>query len=241
MGSFGLVLMIGSFAVLVHLTIQWAGNNMFTDTRALVLSTSFLVLGLQAMSAALFISIFSGRDQPHGRREQPQLVSVVVVNYNGADALGAVSPRSSNDSSEASSEILVVDNASTDDSAAIAERFAAEHDSVRLLRSPANRGYAGAVNVALAEARGELRRRPQHGRARGDGWLDPLVALLESRPQAGVACPLIVLESDPATDQRSRPDAQQDGSRLQPLARSPARDCGRRALRGRPGCTARRS
>jgi hypothetical protein len=33
----------------------------FTDTRALVLSTSFLVLGLQVISAVLFISIFSGR------------------------------------------------------------------------------------------------------------------------------------------------------------------------------------
>lgn len=59
--SLGLVLMLGSFAKLVQLTIQWAGNNVFTDTRALVLSTSFLVLGLQMLSAALFISIFSGR------------------------------------------------------------------------------------------------------------------------------------------------------------------------------------
>ena len=50
-------------------------------------------------------------------------------------------------------EILVVDNASSDDSAAIAERLAKEHESVRLLRSPTNRGYAGAVNVALPEAR----------------------------------------------------------------------------------------
>jgi hypothetical protein len=57
----GMVLMVGSFAKLVQLTIQWAGDNIFTDTRALVLSTSFMVLGLQMLSAALFISIFSGR------------------------------------------------------------------------------------------------------------------------------------------------------------------------------------
>jgi glycosyltransferase involved in cell wall biosynthesis len=59
--GFGIALMVGSFAKLVQLTVQWAGNNVFTDTRALVLSTSFLVLGLQMLSAALFISIFSGR------------------------------------------------------------------------------------------------------------------------------------------------------------------------------------
>ena len=60
-GVLGLILMLGSLAKLIQLTIQWAGNNVFTDTRALVLSTSFLVLGLQVISAVLFISIFSGR------------------------------------------------------------------------------------------------------------------------------------------------------------------------------------
>ena len=60
-GLVGIFVMIGSLAKLIQLTIQWAGNNPFTDTRALVLSTSFLVLGLQILSAVLFISIFSGR------------------------------------------------------------------------------------------------------------------------------------------------------------------------------------
>jgi hypothetical protein len=60
-GLIGLVLMLGSLAKLTQLTIQWAGNNVFTDTRGLVLTTSFLVLGLQVISAVLFISIFSGR------------------------------------------------------------------------------------------------------------------------------------------------------------------------------------
>jgi Glycosyl transferase family 2 len=60
-GVIGLALMLGSLAKLTQLTIQWAGNNVFTDTRGLVLTTSFLVLGLQVISAVLFISIFSGR------------------------------------------------------------------------------------------------------------------------------------------------------------------------------------
>jgi hypothetical protein len=54
-----------SAAKLIQLTIQWAGNDPFTDTRALVLATTFLVLGLQIMSAVLFISIFSGRLYRH--------------------------------------------------------------------------------------------------------------------------------------------------------------------------------
>jgi GT2 family glycosyltransferase len=94
-------------------------------------------------------------------------------------------------------EILVVDNASSDDSAAIAERLAKEHESVRLLRSPTNRGYAGAVNVALPEARGEYVAVLNMDVLVSPGWLDPLDSLLEAKPDAGVACPLILLESDP--------------------------------------------
>jgi glycosyltransferase involved in cell wall biosynthesis len=57
----GLVTFLLSAAKLIQLTFQWAGNDPFTDTRALVLATTFLVLGLQILSAVLFISIFSGR------------------------------------------------------------------------------------------------------------------------------------------------------------------------------------
>src|SRR5262249_53853076 len=95
-------------------------------------------------------------------------------------------------------EVLVVDNASSDDSAAIAARLTDEHESVRLLRSPTNRGYAGAVNVALPEARGELLAVLNMDARGSPGWLDPLVSLLEAHPGARAACPLIVLESDPA-------------------------------------------
>jgi GT2 family glycosyltransferase len=94
-------------------------------------------------------------------------------------------------------EILVVDNASSDDSAAIAERLAEEHEPVRLIRSPTNRGYAGAVNAALPEARGEHLAVLNMDVVVSPGWLDPIVSLLEAEPDAGVACPLIVLESDP--------------------------------------------
>jgi GT2 family glycosyltransferase len=67
---------------------------------------------------------------------------------------------------------------------------------VRLIRSPTNRGYAGAVNVALPEARGEYLAVLNMDVIVSPGWLDPLVSLLESTPEAGVACPLILLESD---------------------------------------------
>jgi GT2 family glycosyltransferase len=93
--------------------------------------------------------------------------------------------------------VLVVDNASSDGSAAIAERLADEHERVRLQRSATNRGYAGAVNLALPEARGEFVAVLNMDVVVSSGWLDPLVVFLEETPDAGVACPLILLESDP--------------------------------------------
>jgi GT2 family glycosyltransferase len=91
----------------------------------------------------------------------------------------------------------VVDNASSDGSDSIAEAAAERHESVRLLRSPTNRGYAGAVNLALAEARGDYVAVLNMDVVVTPGWLDPLVSFLESTPDAGAVCPLIVLESDP--------------------------------------------
>ena len=125
-------------------------------------------------------------------------VTVIVVNYNGEDALeGCLEALLADDGGPA--EILVVDNASSDDSARIAEEAAERHDAVRLLRSPTNRGYPGAVNMALPEATCTYVAVLNMDVVVSPGWLRPLVALLESTPDAGAACPLIVLESDPNT------------------------------------------
>jgi GT2 family glycosyltransferase len=125
------------------------------------------------------------------------LVSVIVVNYNGADALGRCLEALIAATDEAIAEVLVVDNASSDGSDSIAEATAERHDAVRLLRSPTNRGYAGAVNLALGEARGTYVAVLNMDVVVGAGWLDPLISFLEATPGAGVVCPLILLESDP--------------------------------------------
>jgi hypothetical protein len=66
----GLLMILVGGGKLLQLTIQWAGDEPFTSTRALVLATTILVLGLQMLSAVLFISIFSGR---LGRYEEREL------------------------------------------------------------------------------------------------------------------------------------------------------------------------
>jgi GT2 family glycosyltransferase len=77
-------------------------------------------------------------------------VTAVVVNWNGADHLDACLTALTRQDHE-DLEILVVDNASTDGSAIILERWedAGAARPVRVLRNPTNRGFAGAVNDAL--------------------------------------------------------------------------------------------
>ncbi len=53
-------------------------------------------------------------------------------------------------------EVLVVDDGSTDDTAATVERVASERDDVRLLRHPTNRGKGAAVRTGLAASTGDF-------------------------------------------------------------------------------------
>jgi GT2 family glycosyltransferase len=78
------------------------------------------------------------------------LVSIVVVTWNSAAhlrrCLEAVSKLTGIER-----ELIVIDNASADDSAAIAETFAAT-----LIRNDDNRGFAAAANQGIAASRGEF-------------------------------------------------------------------------------------
>src|SRR4051812_36466640 len=82
-------------------------------------------------------------------------MSVVVVTWSQRDLLDAclrslaVAAREVDDDVE----VLVVDNASEDDSRALVR---AEHPSVRLIELPRNRGFAGGVDAGLSEARAPL-------------------------------------------------------------------------------------
>lgn len=80
--------------------------------------------------------------------------SVVVPNYNHAHYLEAAL-HAHLSQSVPPLEIIVVDDASTDDSCAVVKRVAAKHPSVRLVRLPRNGGVNPAINRGLREACGD--------------------------------------------------------------------------------------
>jgi GT2 family glycosyltransferase len=78
----------------------------------------------------------------------PARVAVVIPNWNGAAMLSAALDTLARQSF-APQRVIVVDNGSTDDSAAVAAKFGAHVISLGV-----NRGFAAAVNRGIEEARG---------------------------------------------------------------------------------------
>jgi dolichyl-phosphate beta-glucosyltransferase len=97
------------------------------------------------------------RTRPDSSASGPYL-SVVIPAYNEEQRLQSSLERVLTylDRQPFSSEILVVDDGSTDQTATIARRYAGEHARVRILRYTPNRGKGHAVRVGMSEADGQL-------------------------------------------------------------------------------------
>ncbi len=128
---------------------------------------------------------------PHASRITCDL-SVCIVTWNARDDLRRCLQSLVASKQHISCEVIVIDNASTDDSA---KMVADEFPQARLIVNPTNIGFARANNQALREARGKyvLLLNPDtivHGDA-----LERLVAWMEQNPDVGAAGPRL-LNSD---------------------------------------------
>ncbi|MBW2275397.1 MAG: glycosyltransferase family 2 protein [Deltaproteobacteria bacterium] len=119
-------------------------------------------------------------------------VSLVVVNFNGEDCIRAcVESLLAED--RPAKEVIVVDSASRDGSAAVLDALERDHPQLRVIRLSENVGYAGGVNAALPFCRAELVGVLNMDIVAEPGWLAPLIELLASRPEAGAANPMLAL------------------------------------------------
>ena len=119
--------------------------------------------------------------------DQPD-VSIVIVNWNTKDLLRDCL-RSVRDQTKAKHEIIVIDNASTDGSAAMVH---AEFSDVILIANDDNRGFAGANNQGLAIATGAHVLLLNPDTIVLDGAIDTMLNWLARHPDVGcVGCQVL--------------------------------------------------
>lgn len=111
-------------------------------------------------------------------------VSAIIVNWNGGDAvLECIA--SLRAQTRPADEIIVLDNASHDGSA---ERIAAEHPEVQLVRSSVNTGFGGGVNRGVAVASGEWLALLNNDAVADPAWLERMLAVAGAPGVGMVAC-----------------------------------------------------
>jgi N-acetylglucosaminyl-diphospho-decaprenol L-rhamnosyltransferase len=114
------------------------------------------------------------------------ILSVCVVSWNTRDLLADCLSSLEADPEYGGWEVVVVDNASADGSATmVASRF----PRVRLIRNPSNLGFAGANNLAMAQARGRYLALLNPDTRVRIGALGGLVRHMEREPTIGAVGP----------------------------------------------------
>ncbi|HEU4326341.1 MAG TPA: glycosyltransferase family 2 protein [Roseiflexaceae bacterium] len=112
-------------------------------------------------------------------------VSLIIINYNGADLLLRCCEALGRTEYEPY-ELIVVDNASADGSL---EYLARAQPGARVIANSENVGFGRACNQGAAAARGDLLLFLNPDVVATPGWLAALVANLADNPDAAITCP----------------------------------------------------
>jgi glycosyltransferase involved in cell wall biosynthesis len=104
-----------------------------------------------AVNALIKAAVVGGRVYGRAVPSKQGAVTIVAVNYNAVECLDALHLALAHHG-PLSIELLIVDNASTDGSAA----WLRAHRDVRSLRLPVNLGHARAMDIGFALARSEI-------------------------------------------------------------------------------------
>jgi GT2 family glycosyltransferase len=121
--------------------------------------------------------------------------SVVIPNWNGRKflerCLGALRTQTAGDV-----EVLLVDNASTDDSVELVERDFPEVEVVRLAE---NVGFASAMNAGIRRASGTNVAFLNNDTEPDERWLEELLGCLDRHPGAAAATSKVLMLDQPGT------------------------------------------
>ncbi|MEP6914924.1 MAG: glycosyltransferase family 2 protein [Acidobacteriota bacterium] len=119
----------------------------------------------------------------------PPTLSIVIVNYNAREHLENCLRSLASAPPDVAHEIVVVDNASTDDSRSA---LRANWPRVRVIEQRVNTGFAAGNNVGIRATRGPRVLLLNNDTLVPAGAIDALLARLEAHPDAAVAGPRLI-------------------------------------------------
>ncbi len=115
-------------------------------------------------------------------------VSIVILNWNGSNFLQQFLPALISHTTIPDAEIIVADNASTDNSI---EMLRQNFPSVKTILLDKNYGFAGGYNKALAQLNSEYFVILNSDVEVTKGWLEPLIEFLSQHPEVAAVMPTI--------------------------------------------------
>ncbi len=117
------------------------------------------------------------------------IASIVILTYNNRDytkqCLDSISTRTA----YPNYEVIIVDNASTDDTVEYLHAYAASHPNVRLVLNEENRGFSTGNNQGVAESHGDYIVFLNNDTLVTQGWLSGLISHLRN-PEIGAVGPV---------------------------------------------------
>lgn len=113
----------------------------------------------------------------------PPELSIILVSYNTAKLITTALQSVYDQTKNTSFEIIVVDNASQDDSLKV---IAATFPQVKLIDSGANLGFAGGVQIGVKNSQGNYLLLLNPDTKILDGAIDKLMAFAKQRPNNGI-------------------------------------------------------
>ena len=115
--------------------------------------------------------------------------AVVILNYNTRDYLKRFLPGLVASCKGQDAQVIVADNASTDDSVALMQ---AEFPEVPLIQLDQNYGFTGGYNRALAQLEADYYLLINSDIEVPEGWLQPLVKWMDNHPDCGACGPKLL-------------------------------------------------
>lgn len=116
-------------------------------------------------------------------------ISIIIVNYNSAEYLSACLTSIFMGNKEATLEVIVVDNNSTDNSVSFVKKY---YPSVILISNDENVGFASANNQAILKATGKYILLLNPDTFLPPNCLEELIIFLEENPNIGLLSPKLI-------------------------------------------------